>query len=290
MTADSTERRLLAVLAHPDDETFLCGGTLARYASESTRVSLICATRGEAGEISDPSLARPENLGEVREGELRAACRALGVQDLTILGYRDSGMEGAEDNDHPQAFRRADMDEIVGHVVRIVRRTRPQVLLTFDPNGGYGHPDHITVHTAAVEAFSAAANPNRYPDQIIRGLQPHRPERLYYAVFPRSAVKSIHAAMRESGAVSDFLQLDPDSMGVPDEEITTVLDVGRYVDRKRDAARCHRTQIEDGDPFEWLPEAVREDLLAREHFVRAEPPVDGPPDSGERDLFGDGSG
>ncbi len=288
--ADSTERRLLAVLAHPDDETFLCGGTLARYASEGSRVSLICATRGEAGEISDPSLARPENLGEVREGELRAACRALGIRDITILGYRDSGMEGAEGNDHPQAFRRADMDEIVGHVVRIVRRTRPQVLLTFDPNGGYGHPDHITVHTAAVEAFSAAANPNRYPEQIIRGLQPHRPERLYYSVFPRSAVKSIHAAMRESGAVSDFLELDPDSMGVPDEEITTVLDVDRYVDRKRQAARCHRTQIEGGDPFEWLPEAVRENLLAREHFVRAEPPVDGPPDSEERDLFRDGSG
>ena len=279
--AYSTERRLLAVLAHPDDETFLCGGTLARYASEAGRVSLICATRGEAGEISDPNLARPENLGDVREEELRAACRVLGIQDVIVLRYRDSGMDGAEDNNHPRAFSRAHMGEIVGHVVRIVRSTRPQVLLTFDPNGGYGHPDHIAIHTAAVKAFSAASNPNSYPEQLIRGLRPHRPERLYYAVFPRSAVKSIHAAIRESGAPSDFLELDPESMGVPDEEITTVLDVGMYVDQKRQAALCHGTQIQGGDPFDWLPEAIRGDMLAREHFIRVAPPVNGPAGSKE---------
>ena len=288
--ADSSERRLLAVLAHPDDETFLCGGTLARYASEGGRVSLICATRGEVGEISDPNLAKPENLGDVREEELRAACRVLGVRDVIVLGYRDSGMDGAEDNNHPKAFSRSDMGEIVGHVVRIVRRTRPHVLLTFDPNGGYGHPDHIAVHAAAVEAFSAASNPNRYPEQLIRGLRPHRPERLYYAVFPRSTVKSIHAALRAAGTVSDFLELDPESMGVPDEEITTELDVGMYVSQKRQAARCHETQIESGDPFDWLPEAIRGDMLSREHFIRAEPPVGGLSDSRELGLFPDGSG
>ena len=283
--ADSTERRLLAVLAHPDDETFLCGGTLARYASEGGRVSLICATRGEAGKISDPNLAQPENLGEVRENELRAACRVLGIRDVTVLGYRDSGMEGSEDNQHPRAFSRADLGEIVGHVVEVVRRMRPQVVLTFDPNGSYGHPDHVAAHTATVQAFSAASNPSRYPEHLIRGLVPHRPERLYYAVFPRSAVRSIRDAIRETGTHSDFLELDPESMGVPDEEITTVLDVGEYVDRKRDAARCHKTQIQDGDPFDWLPEALRLDLLAREHFVRVEPPFNGSAGSKELDLF-----
>ena len=287
---DFTERRLLAVLAHPDDETFLCGGTLARYASEGGRVSLICATRGEAGEISDPNLARPENLGEVREEELRAACRALGVQDVIVLGYRDSGMDGTEDNHHPGAFSRADMGEIVGHVVEVVRRVRPQLLLTFDPSGGYGHPDHVAAHTAAVEAFSAASDPSRYPEQLIRGLQPHRPDRLYYAVFPRSATRAIQAAIREMGTHSDFLDIDPESMGVPDEEITTVLDVGGYADRKQDAARCHKTQVQGNDPFDWLPEAIRGNMLAREHFVRAAPPFNGSAGSMELDLFGGESG
>ncbi len=240
---DFTERRLLAVFAHPDDETFLCGGTLARYASEGGRVSLICGTRGEVGEISDPNLAGHGNLGEVREEELRAACRVLGVQDVIVLGYRDSGMDGTADNNHPDAFSRADMGEIVGHVVEVVRRIQPQVLVTFDPNGGYGHPDHVAAHTAAVEAFSAASDPSRYPEHLIRGLRPHRPDRLYYAVFPRSAARAIQATMREIGAHSDFLEIDPESMGVPDEEITTVLDVGGYADRKEEAARCHKTQV-----------------------------------------------
>lgn len=282
---DFTGRRLLAVLAHPDDETFLCGGTLARYAAEGGRVSLICGTRGEVGEISDPNLAGHWNLGEVREGELRAACRVLGVQDVIVLGYRDSGMNGTEDNNHPAAFSRADMGEIVGHVVEVVRRVRPQVLLTFDPNGGYGHPDHVAAHTAAGEAFSAASDPSRYPEQLIRGLRPHRPDRLYYAGFPRSAARAIQANMREIGANSDFLEIDPESMGVPDEEITTVLDVGGYVDRKQEAARCHKTQVQGNDPFDWLPEAIRGDMLAREHFVRVAPPFDGSGGSMELDLF-----
>ena len=149
-------------------------------------------------------------------------------------------MDGTADNNHPDAFSRADMGEIVGHVVEVVRRIRPQVLVTFDPNGGYGHPDHVAAHTAAVEAFSAASDPSRYPEHLIRGL---RPDRLYYAVFPRSAARAIQATMREIGAHSDFLEIDPESMGVPDEEITTVLDVGGYADRKEEAARCHKTQV-----------------------------------------------
>ncbi len=288
--ADFTERRLLAVFAHPDDETFLCGGALARYASEGGRVSLVCGTRGEVGEISDPNLARPENLGKVREEELRAACRVLGVRDVIVLGYRDSGMNGTEDNDHPDAFSRADMGDLVGRVVEVVRRMRPQVLLTFDPNGGYGHPDHVAAHTAAVEAFSAASDPSRYPEQLIRGLQPHRPERLYYAVFPRSAVKAIQDTIREMETHSDFLEIDPESMGVPDEEITTVLDVGGYADRKQEAARCHKTQVQGDDPFDWLPDTIRWNMLSREHFVRVAPPFNGSAGSTELDLFRGESG
>ena len=135
-----TSRCLLAVLAHPDDETFACGGTLAKYAAQGVRVALVCATRGEVGEISNPSLATPETLGQVREEELRAACRALGVEDLFILGYRDSGMDGTLDNRHPQALCQADLHEVAGRTVAIIRQLRPQVVLTFDPNGGLRSP------------------------------------------------------------------------------------------------------------------------------------------------------
>ncbi|MFQ5873964.1 MAG: PIG-L family deacetylase, partial [Dehalococcoidia bacterium] len=181
-----TRRCLMAVLAHPDDETFGCGGLLARYAAEEVRVVLICATRGEVGEISDPSLATVENLAQVRERELREACDILGVEEIIILGYRDSGMAGTPDNEHPQALCRAPQAEVVGGIVEVVRREKPDVILTFDLRGGYGHPDHIAVNQAAREAFAAAANPSRYPEQLDGGLRPHRPRKLYYFVIPRS--------------------------------------------------------------------------------------------------------
>ena len=167
-------RRLLVVLAHPDDETFGCGGVLARYAAEGVRVSLICATRGEAGEIRDPSLATRGNLAQVRERELRAACEVLGVEDLYVFGYRDSGMKGAPDNQHPEALCQARPSEVAGKIVEIIRSLGPQVVVTFDPTGGYGHPDHIAIHNAAVEAFGAAGDASRFPEQLGDGLEPHR--------------------------------------------------------------------------------------------------------------------
>ncbi|MFQ5934481.1 MAG: PIG-L family deacetylase, partial [Dehalococcoidia bacterium] len=193
---------LMAVVAHPDDETFGCGGLLAKYAAEGVRVSVVCATRGEAGEISDPSLASAENLAQVRERELRKACRALGVETVYILGYRDSGMGGAPSNHHPRALRNAPIEEVSGRIVEAIRRERPQVILTFDPDGGYGHPDHIAIHKAAREAFTAAALSNRYPGQLKVDLQPFQPHKLYYFVFPRSAVAEFRRALQEAGVES----------------------------------------------------------------------------------------
>ena len=168
LMTESTQRRLLAVMAHPDDEVFGCGGALARYAAEGAKVTLICATRGEAGEISDPSLANRDDLGRVREQELRAACDVLGIGEPFVFGYRDSGMAGTPDNEHPRALCRADRHELVGHIVKIIRQARPQVLLTFDPNGGYGHPDHIAIHHASREAFFAADIGSMFPEQLSR--------------------------------------------------------------------------------------------------------------------------
>ena len=272
-------------MAHPDDETFGCGGLLAKYAAEGVRVALVCATRGEAGEISDTSLATPESLAQVREKELRAACAVLGIQDLFIFGYRDSGMAGTPDNQHPRAFCQADRDVVVGEIVGIIRLLKPQVMVTFDPSGGYGHPDHIAAHQAAVEAFQAAGDPTRYVDQMADGLEPHQVAKMYYFVIPRSGIRAFQEAMREAGIESDFNDIDVESMGVADEEITTVLDVSRYAEQKERAALCHRTQIQGDQPFSWLPEAVRTRFLSREHLVRSEPPSTPAYRDAEEDLF-----
>ncbi len=280
-----TNRSLLAVVAHPDDETFGCGGLLARYAAEGVRVTLVCATRGEAGEISDASLASSQDLGRVREQELRAACDVLGVKELFILGYRDSGMASTPDNRHPNALSRASRDEVVGRIAEVVRRVRPQAMVTFEPGGGYGHPDHIAIHHAAREAFAAAGDPARYPEQLAGGLDAHRPSKLYYFCFPRSMARAFHEAIKEAGIESDFNELDPETLGVPDEEITTVVDVGRYSEVKERAARCHRTQISADGPFSWLPESLRARVFATEHLIRAEPPFVPGRDPREEDLF-----
>ena len=277
---------MLAVFAHPDDESFGSGGLLARYSTEGLRVALVCATRGEAGEISDPSLATPEELPQVRERELRAACGVLGVEDLHFLGYRDSGMAGAPDNHHVDALCQADFHEVAGMVVKIIREIRPQVLITFDPGGGYGHPDHILAHRAAREAFSAAGDSSRY-GELSDGLEPYAPSKLYYVGFPRSMVRAFQEMMRAAGVESSFTEIDPENLGMPDADITTVVDVGRYAEQKQRAILCHRTQIEEYQFLDRMPEALRALFLSHEYFVRAEPPFVAGHDVRENDLFSD---
>ncbi len=194
----SDSHTLMAVFAHPDDESFGIGGTLARYGAEpGTRVVLVCATRGEAGEISDPGLATPERLGEVREAELGCAAGALGIDDIYFLGYRDSGMAGTPENRHPQALTMADSEEGVGKIVAHIRRERPDVVVTFDENGGYGHPDHIAIHHMTKAAFAAAADPAQYPQQIQAGLAPHQAQKLNYTAIPRRFFRAQVEKMRE---------------------------------------------------------------------------------------------
>ena len=281
------ERRLLAVLAHPDDETFGCGGLLAKYASEGTRVALVCATCGEVGEINDPSLATPGDLGQVREGELRAACDVLGIEKLDLLGYRDSGMAGNPDNEHPQALCRADVTEVAGKIVEVIRNVRPQVVVTFDPNGGYGHPDHIAIHRAAREAFSAFGDGAKYVERLAGGPEPYSPRKLYYMVFSRSMARAFQEAVREAGKQDDFGEMDVETTSVPDEDITTVLDVAKYGKQKEMAALCHRTQVGEDHPFDWIPESVRARFMGIETLVRAQPPFVPGRDAKEEDLFAD---
>ncbi len=247
-------------------------------------MALVCATSGEVGEISDPSLATRATLGEVRERELRAACAVLGVKELYLLGHRDSGMRGSESNRHPDALIQASFKEVVDGVVRVIRRVRPQVVVTFDPNGGYGHPDHVVMHRATTEAFAAAGDPACRMDGAGAELAPFCPSKLYYIAFLRSMAREFQRALAEAGVASDFAKMDIESVGVPDEEITTVLDVGAYARRKELAAACHRTQIRGDSAFSWLPEGLRRKFTTTEHLVRAAPSP-GSVGRKEADLF-----
>jgi N-acetyl-1-D-myo-inositol-2-amino-2-deoxy-alpha-D-glucopyranoside deacetylase len=271
--SDSQRLTLMAVFAHPDDESFGTGGTLARYGADpDVRAVLVCATRGEAGEISDPQLATPERLGEVREGELRCACQKLGVEELFFLDYRDSGMAGTPENRHPRALAMADSDEAVGRIVAHIRRERPDVVVTFDENGGYGHPDHVAIHHYAKAAFAAAADPARYPEQIESGLRPHQANKLYFTAIPRRFFHAVAEKMQEMGIEipQRYLKRLEEPIGLPDEACTTDINVQDYWDTKQAAVECHATQLNPDSVFALLPPDIMRDLQAWECFQLAE--------------------
>ncbi len=282
----SDKRTLMAVFAHPDDESFGIGGTLARYGAEpDIRVVLLCATRGEAGEISDPGLAIPARLGEAREAELRCAGKALGIDEIHFLGYRDSGMAGTLENQHPQALTMADFEEGVGQIVAHIRRERPDVLVTFDENGGYGHPDHVAIHHMAKEAFAAAADPSRYPEQIQAGLSTHATKKLYYTAIPRRFFLAMVEKLKELEieVPERFVEMTEMPIGLPDEACTTDVDVREFWEAKQAAIRCHATQLSPDNLFLSLPPEMMRELQAWECFQLAESAVGG--DGQSHDLF-----
>src|SRR5579875_3341481 len=191
---------LLAVHAHPDDESIATGGTLARYAAEGVRTVLVCCTRGEEGKIYDPALdpdeAKPR-LGDIREAELREAVAILGVDTLVMLGYRDSGMAGRDANKRPDAFANADSDAVASRIAAIIRKARPDVVVTYDPNGGYGHPDHLMTHRATVDAIERAR-------QDGDGGAAWGVPKVYYTVVALSALLEANREMRARGLAAPF--------------------------------------------------------------------------------------
>jgi mycothiol S-conjugate amidase len=262
------QRTLLAVFAHPDDEAFGCGGTLAREAANGTQVILVCATRGEMGEISDPALATPDTLGNVREAELRNAAQVLGLQSVRFLPYRDSGMAGTADNKHPDAFANAPAEQVVDQLVQIIREAEPQIIITFDPDGGYGHPDHIAAHRHTVAAFHAAADARRAPGP------PWRADRLFYAVTPRGMFNRMRDLLAAAGEdTGDLDQFAEAGLGWPDDRVNVTIDVSATLDAKWAALNAHRTQFGADNPFRRLPEADVRALISREYFVLADPPL-----------------
>jgi N-acetyl-1-D-myo-inositol-2-amino-2-deoxy-alpha-D-glucopyranoside deacetylase len=267
-------RRMLLVHAHPDDETINNGATMARYVAEGAEVTLLTCTLGEEGEVLVPELEllAPEHadqLGGYRISELRAAMVALGVTDWRFLGgagrYRDSGMMGTPANDAPRAFWNADLDEAVAHAVAVVREVRPQVVVTYDENGGYGHPDHIQAHRVAMRAVDAAADPAYRPDLG----DAWEVAKVYWCCVPRSVLRQGIEAMRALGAASPFESLgevDDVPFAVPDEQVAAVVDGRAHAGRKDAAMRAHATQITVDGPFFALSNNLGQEVLGTEYY------------------------
>ena len=255
---------LLAVFPHPDDETFTAAGVIAATVQRGVPVTVISATRGEAGESAIPGLDDPERLGEVREGELRAAMRQLGVTDVRILGYRDSGMEGSPFAAHPRAFVQIAEETAAAEIVTHIREIQPHAIITFGPEGLYGHPDHIHLHHVMLHAVRLAADGD---DAARHGAEPWQTPRLYFGAFPREEMLDLM-----DRPDSPLASLSPEAranLGVPMAEITHVIDIAPWADRKRAAIAAHRTQTGEGGPLANIPAEAIERQLAREYFVNA---------------------
>ena len=259
----------LMVYAHPDDEGFGSGGIMALLASRGAHLTLVCATNGDVGEISDPALATPDTLAQVRQQELRQAMEVAGVRDVRFLNYRDSGMAGTGDNQHPNALMQTPAHEVTGRLVDVMREIRPRIVVTHDPTGGYGHPDHVTVCHRVTEAFRQAPDPGAYPEQLEEGRQPWKSELLYYVCFPRSFFRRMWQYLREAGIRPPFASEEVEALGTPDEEVTTVLDVAPFLDTKIASLNCHRTQIDPQGPFHKLPAPRLHDMMRTEYFTLA---------------------
>ncbi len=276
-------RRLLAVVAHPDDETFGMGGTLAHYAEQGVEVHLVCATRGEVGEVDPDMLDGYQSVGDLREHELCCAADVLGLKKVHFLDYRDSGMPKSPENEHPRALIRAPLTEVAEKIAFYIRDIKPQVVITFDPMGGYGHPDHIAVHKAVVEAFEMSGNASRE----INNLEAFSPDKLYFHIFPRKMLRWIVKFMPLFGQ-------DPSRFGKnADIDLTSIISTTypeharvnyRKVAKKREkASACYASQGGDqqsGYFLSWLLRIFR----STESFMRAYP-LPETPYKIEKDLF-----
>jgi mycothiol S-conjugate amidase len=275
---------LLSVHAHPDDESSKGASTVARYHSQGVRTVLVCCTGGEEGDILNPAMDLPEvraDIGAVRMAELKAATDIIGYDETVMLGYRDSGMPGTEANARPDSFAQAPLDEAVERLVAVIRRVRPQVILTYpDEQTEYPHPDHLRVHEISMVAFDAAGQADRYPDAG----PPFEPSKLYYSVWPAERFRLIHAKFLELGLESPF---DEERLKrlTRDDPFTTAVDVQGFVDVRGRALKAHATQVDPTSPF-WfgLPPEVLEEIHPVDQFRLARSRI-GPVDVTEDDLF-----
>lgn len=272
-------RTLLAVYAHPDDE-LSAGGTLAHYARQGVSTHLICATRGEVGE-APPDLKGFNSIAEMRTDELLCASNILGLDSVNFLGYRDSGMPGSPDNHHPQSLVAAPVDEVARKIAASIRRLKPQVVITFDPIGGYRHPDHIAIHHATVQAFAIAGN----AQIAIDDLPPHAPSKLYFSTFPRGWLRTgVHLLKllgRDPKRFGKNGDIDLEALIEFDFPIHARIPIGDALEQKMRATACHSSQLPSmgGTLARWFQKL----FASEETFMRAVPAE--PPPHIEHDLF-----
>ena len=300
--SDLPAQRLLLVHAHPDDETIGQGATMAKYVAEGRHVTLVTCTAGEMGEILVPELEhlaadKEDGLGEHRRGELADAMAVLGVTDHRFLGgfgrYRDSGMKWHEDGHavaaddvHANAFWHADLTEAADHLVEVIREVRPQVLVTYDQFGGYGHPDHVQAHRVAMYAAQLAAVPS-YRRELGEA---HDVAKIYWGAMSESRMREGLRRLREAGDTTTFEGMDPDGPLPPfitkDEDLSCVVDAQDFLDQKMAALKAHATQITTDGPFFALSNSIGSQAWGLE-FFRIAKGTPGPtgPDGLETDLF-----
>ena len=234
---------LLTVHAHPDDESSKGAATVAKYGAAGVHTVLVCCTGGELGDIANKAMDLPEvreNLAAVRADELRRATEIIGFSEVVMLGYRDSGMAESEGNNDPMSFHQADLDEAVGRLVAVIRRTRPQVIMTYgDDQQGYPHPDHLKVHDITLPAFDRAGDPNWYPEAG----EPWTPLKLYYSVWSRERAQLMHQRFLDLAIESPY---SDEWLNRPwqDHRVTTRVDIGDFYDVRSNALLAHATQID----------------------------------------------
>ncbi|MBN1427377.1 MAG: PIG-L family deacetylase [Anaerolineae bacterium] len=283
----TNERRMLVVMAHPDDETFGMAGTIARYVDEGVKVYLICATNGEAGMAEPEFMQGHTSVAEMRLAELYCAAETLGLSRVYTFDYRDSGMAGSPENNHPDCLFAADVDAVAGRIVEVIREVRPQVVVTFDPYGGYGHPDHIATHQATVRAFDSAGDPGAYPEHIEADRQVYRPQKLYFMTFDKRW-------LRFTVWLFALMGQDPERMGRNKDvnmryiagletPIHARVKTGSYQEIVRRARECHASQLGGLSPRRLANILSSLFMGTEDHYTRAYPISNDR--CRERDLF-----
>lgn len=282
-TTRNQQNVILAVLAHPDDESFGMGATLALYSQRGVAVHLICGTRGEAGEVDAELLTGYSSVADLREYELRCAAQKLGLKEVHFLDYRDSGMKGSADNNHPNALANTPQDEVAEKIARLMRQIKPQVVLTFSPNGGYGHPDHIAIQRATLQAFHLSGDPTFNCDLLA-----WKPDKLYYSIIPMGWI-------RLAARILPLLGKDPRRIGKNqdidliaiiqdcDYPIHARINTRQAISQREAAAACHSSQLDGAvirrGPLRWISLLMPQ----VDYFMRAYPEATGK--VREKDLF-----
>lgn len=274
-------KRLLIAYAHPDDESFGLGGLIARYVDEGIDVDLICATNGECGTVKPEMLNGYASVAELRLAELDCAAEKLGLRRVYKLGYRDSGMMGSETAQHPDCLWQADPAQVTRDVVKVMREVRPQVVITFNRYGGYGHPDHIAIQRAATEAFKLSGDPTYDTD----GQTPYAPQKLYYSSIPRRQIQlgimMLRLRRQDPRRIGKNRDIDVVAILENADQTHARIDISQYHDAWHDASQCHASQL-GGGSINPVPMRLRKWLMPYQEFTRVHPTPNG---SRERDLF-----